>query len=70
LLFENYLDSIFFGKQSQLTYGSQSNILNALLLKSIQVILLNNMFRLMAHRITKESFILPIKAHVLDLYGF
>ena len=70
LLFENYLDSIFFGKQSQLTYGSQSNILNALLLKSIQVILLNNVFRLMAHRITKESFILPIKAHVLDLYGF
>ena len=74
ILFENYLHNIFYGKESKLTYGTNSRILNSLFLKSTQNLLISNTITLMANKMLKHSEYTPskveLKMNVLDMVSF
>jgi len=71
-LFENYLNNIFYLKNSKLSYGS--NITSALFLKSTQSILISNAMYLITQRILNSKSTngssLVLKENVLDLFSF
>ena len=74
LLFENYLHNIFYGKESKLTYGTNSRVLNSLFLKITQNLLISNTINLMSNKMLKHSEYIPnkleAKMNVLDIMSF
>jgi hypothetical protein len=74
LLFENYLHNIFYGKESKLTYGTNSRVLNSLFLKTTQNLLISNTINLMSNKMLKQSEYIPnkleAKMNVLDIMSF
>ena len=71
LLFENYLHNIFYGKETKLTYGTNSRVLNSLFLKTTQNLLISNMITLIANKMLKHSQYIPnkleAKMNILDI---
>ena len=71
-LFENYLNNIFYLKNSKLSYGL--NVTSALFLRSTQNLLISNALYLITNRILNSKVnngnSLVIKENVLDLFSY